>query len=99
MSATVHLSRFSRTPAHPDRPSRRLPAAVGILVLGVSSLLSSATAASAAPAMSDPAGCTATLATAASWPGTVGDDSGTWLVFSDAFYTHLLTQRACALES
>ena len=99
MSATVHLSRFSKTSARPDRPPRRSPAVIGILVLGLSGLLSSATAASAAPAMSDPAGCTAALATAASWPGIVADRSGRWLVFSDAFYTHLLSRRACALES
>jgi hypothetical protein len=96
MSATVHPPRFSETPTRPVRPARRFRAGVGISALVLSCLLSSATAASAAPAMSDPAGCTASLAAATRWPGLVADGDGTRHEFSDAFYTHLLSQRVCA---
>lgn len=78
------------------RPLPRRTALGGMLVLALCSLLHTGTPAAAASGVADPVACSATLARAAAWPGTVADAAGTRRVFSDAYYTNLLSRPACA---
>src|SRR4051794_6674050 len=81
------------------RPSRRPGvrlAAAEIQLVALCLLAAGQSAASAAPAAAAPAGCSAVLAGAAVWPGTVSDRSGTQRVVSDAYDSFLDRRPACA---
>jgi tagatose-1,6-bisphosphate aldolase len=71
-------------------------AAAEIQLVALCLLAAGQSAASAAPAAADPAGCSTVLAGAAVWPGTVSDRSGTRRIFSDAYYSFLDRRPACA---
>jgi hypothetical protein len=93
----VALLPTSGDPASTRRPLPSRWAAAGVtLVALIFQIVTGTSVASAAPAMVDPAGCSATLGRAAVWPGTVSGSTGTRRVFSDAYYTHLLRDPACA---
>jgi len=68
-------------------------AAAEIQLVALCLLAAGQSAASAAPAAADPAGCSAVLAGV--WPGTISDRSGTRRVFSDAYDSFLDRRPAC----
>jgi hypothetical protein len=77
-------------------PRRLAPAGVPLVAVACLLLSAGVSAASSDPASPDPAGCSATLARAAVWPGTFTDPNGTHRIYSDAYDTYLAHRAPCA---